>query len=429
MKTEIKTINSNTRELVVTVDLETAQKDFQKVFNKVRKNLEMPGFRKGKVPVSYIEKNYMDYIKDEYFDKYAESYYKEALKESDVRPVSAGQIKEVQWNTGEDAIFTYTFQTFPEDFEPVYQNLEVPYKDPAYDMDGQIQKAIDELLLNNAQENPFDESNIFENKDIAVLEFFENDLMPVEYENNNHVRFIIGNKTYGEDLDEKIIGKKINDVFEAEFVDQENEIKNTYQFKVVDAFKVVVPELTEEFARSNDFESIEDMKAKLGEDFQKEYETVKNRELDMAIVNAVAKANPLDIPNEFFINNARYMFNRNYNLSADSIDEETLLKFGKMFSENQTIFDLVVEKIKKTENLEITEADKDEHILTLVKDHNQTIEEYKENYKHFIESENFTDQIMHNKVIKMIKETMTIVEPPVQLENQEEITEAEIVTE
>ncbi len=149
----------------------------------------------------------------------------------------------------------------------------------------------------------------------------------------------------------------------------------------------------------------------------------------MAIVNAVAKANPLDIPNEFFINNARYMFNRNYNLSADSIDEETLLKFGKMFSENQTIFDLVVEKIKKTENLEITEADKDEHILTLVKDHNQTLEEYKENYKHFIESENFTDQIMHNKVIKMIKETMTIVEPPVQLENQEEITEAEIVTE
>ena len=53
MKTEVKKVNSNTSELIVTIELENAKKDYQKVFNKVKTRLEIPGFRKGKVYCIY----------------------------------------------------------------------------------------------------------------------------------------------------------------------------------------------------------------------------------------------------------------------------------------------------------------------------------------------------------------------------------------
>lgn len=421
MKTEIKTVNSNTREFIVTLENEEAKKDFQKVFNKVKKNLEIPGFRKGKVPQSYIEKNYMDYIKEEYFDQYAEVYYKEALKDATVRPITAGQIKEVKWDTDQECIFTYQFQCFPDDFEPVYKNIEVEYAEPTYDMETQVNKAIEELLKNNAEEIPFEENDEIAEKDLVTLEFFNNESVPGCYQENETFIFEAGTKKYGATLDQQILGLKINSVFTGTLLDAEQQIQGDYQFKVTDAFKVKLPELTEQFAKENDFDSIEDLKNKLREDFQKEFETVKNREIEQAIVRAVAKANPLDIPEEFYISNAKYMFSKNYNIPVDHLDQETLLKFGKMFTESQTIFDLVLEKVKKIENLEATEEDKNAYIELLIKDQNQTIEEYKENYKHFVDTENFTDQVLQFKLVNMIKETMTIVEPkpPVPEENDE----------
>ncbi|HPK40486.1 MAG TPA: hypothetical protein PKZ69_02595 [Candidatus Cloacimonadota bacterium] len=184
-----------------------------------------------------------------------------------------------------------------------------------------------------------------------------------------------------------------------------------YKFKVVDAFRKKLPELNDDFAKANDYESVEDMKAKMMEIFKQESDRVVENELNRSIVDAVAKLNPLEIPDAYFINNGRYMLERSYQARVDDIDEDTLLKFGKMFSENQTIFDLVVEKIKKVKELQITDEDKDDYIKDLIKDQNQTLEEYKENFKTFIDSDNFVDQVIHKKVINMIKSTMKIVEP------------------
>ncbi len=71
MKTELKEISSNTKQLIVIVENDRASKDYQKVFNKIYKGIQIPGFRKGKAPVKYVESNYKQYITEEYFDKYA----------------------------------------------------------------------------------------------------------------------------------------------------------------------------------------------------------------------------------------------------------------------------------------------------------------------------------------------------------------------
>ncbi|HPY97028.1 MAG TPA: trigger factor [Candidatus Cloacimonadota bacterium] len=409
MKTEIKKVNSNTCELIATVELEVANKNYQKVFNKVKNRLEIPGFRKGKVPNSYIETHYSQYIKEEYFDSFAEQYYKEAIKDSEAQPITAAEFKEARWDTGQDAIFTFQFHVFPDDFEPIYKDIEVPYKEPVYDFDKQIDNSINQLLESNAEKIPFDENSTVIEGDEITLEFLELDQAPEEFQENNKVVITAKNSENLADITNQVIGKKINDNIEGEF--EIDEIATKYKFKVVDAFRKKLPELNDDFAKANDYESVEDMKAKMMEIFKQESDRVVENELNRSIVDAVAKLNPLEIPDAYFINNGRYMLERSYQARVDDIDEDTLLKFGKMFSENQTIFDLVVEKIKKIKELQITDEDKDDYIKDLIKDQNQTLEEYKENFKTFIDSDNFVDQVIHKKVINMIKSTMKIVEP------------------
>lgn len=411
MKAEIKEVNSNTRELIVTIDNETAQKDFQKVFNKIRKTMEIPGFRKGKVPTTYVEKNFKEYIQNEYFDKYAGDYYKEAIETVSAKPITPGNFKDVVWNTGEDAVFTFEYQCFPEGFEPNYKNLEVEYKNPDYDMNKQIESAIKDILTSNATQNPFDENDVITNDNIITIAFEANNALPEPYFDDSELSLRVGDKKFGEDLDDKLLGLKINSIFTAEFVDNENEIKYNYQFKVVDAFKVQLPELTDDFAKSMDYESVEDMKNKLKAEFEDEYNATKDRSLEQAIVMAVAKANPLEIPDDYFIQAGRYMIEKNYGSDAKGLEDNILLNFGKAFTEAQTVFDLVVERIKDIEKFEITDEDKDEYIKIIIRGQKHTLEEYKENYKHFVESENFIAQATQFKIVKLIKETIKIVEP------------------
>ncbi|MCB5250406.1 MAG: trigger factor [Candidatus Cloacimonadales bacterium] len=426
MKTEVKKVNSNTSELIVTIELENAKKDYQKVFNKVKTRLEIPGFRKGKVPTAYIEKHYEQYIKEDYFESYAQNYYKEAIEIAKVNPIAAAEIKEVKWNTGEDAVFTYQFQHFPDDFEPIYKDLEVAYKEPVYDYDNQINESLKQIQDSFSEYIPFDESMTIQNDDKVTLENKSDEPIPTKAKNENLNDIIIGKNILGDDFNEKAIGKKINDTFEATV---ENNVENTdetevytFNFFVTDAFRKQLPEINDDLAKANDYESLDDMKTKIRESFEQEHKRVIENELNRAIVEAVAKANPMELPDEYFINSARYMFEKTYQANTEGIDNETLLKFGKMFTESQTIFDLVMEKVKKNENIQISDEDKDEYIKELVKDQNQTVEEYKENFKTFIEGDNFIDQVLHKKVVDLVKSTMKIVEPKENSETVEEET-------
>jgi trigger factor len=75
---------------------------------------------------------------------------------------------------------------------------------------------------------------------------------------------------------------------------------------VTDAFKFQLPELNDDFAKTMDFESVEDMKNKLKEEFDAEFNATKGRALEQAIVMAIAKANPIEIPDDYLLGWPQY---------------------------------------------------------------------------------------------------------------------------
>ena len=69
MKIEIKDISQVEKEMKITIEAEQATKDYYKILNKMKKYVAIPGFRKGKSPTALIERNYADYIKEEFYNQ------------------------------------------------------------------------------------------------------------------------------------------------------------------------------------------------------------------------------------------------------------------------------------------------------------------------------------------------------------------------
>lgn len=425
MKAELKEINSNTRQLIVIVENERAQKDYQKVFNKVYKNIQIPGFRKGKAPVKYVESSYKQYITEEYFDKYAGEYYKEALDVSNAKPITQGHLININWDNDQEAVLTFEFKCFPEKFDVNYKNLEVPFKELEKNVDAEVEANLQSLREANATQEPLDENGVV-GVDCEVTISFSLAEESHFINLDNPLTLTVGKsaEVIGTDFDEKVIGKKINDVFEVNFVHQHDDeiITETVEVKIEDAFFKTLPLLDDAFALSMDYESLEAMKAKLTSEAEAAFEMNNMQAIEQAIITALIKNNPLDIPDEYYIRNGQYMLEKQYNSSLGNISEDILLNFGKIYSEMQTVFELVAERIKEVENIEITDADVDNYLEIILKNDDKTVEEYKENYKHVVENEDFKTRVMQHKVLEIVKSTMVIVEPKM----EEEIIETPV---
>ncbi len=332
---------------------------------------------------------------------------------------------DIKWDNDQDALFTFEFKCFPEKFDVNYKNLEVEFQTLPNNVEEEVNINLETLRDANATLEPFDENGLIENTNEVKISFELSADSHFGYL-DNPLTLTIGSDSakIGEDVDLALIGKKINDQVEVNFTHQHEDevITETVKIKVEDAFYKVLPELNDSFAISLDYDSFEAMKAKLTDEATIKYEISNEQALEQAVVSSLVKNNSLDIPDEYYIRNGKYMLEKNYNASLDSISDEILLNFGKIYSEQQTVFELVAERIKEIENLEITDNDVDTYLELILKGEDKSVEDYKENYKHVIENDDFKTRVMQHRVLEIVKSTMTIVEP----KKEEEIIESPV---
>src|SRR6056297_2386204 len=128
VKHEVKEISQTVKELKITIEAKEAQADYREVLAKFKKYVQIPGFRKGKAPISKVEKMYGDYAKEQFYDDKLGKYYKAALDEIDETPINAGEATDIKWEKGEDLVATFRFEVMPEIKVEKYKDLEIPFE-------------------------------------------------------------------------------------------------------------------------------------------------------------------------------------------------------------------------------------------------------------------------------------------------------------
>ena len=165
-----KTENANEVKLELTIEAQKFDEAIQKVYFKSAKYFNIPGFRKGKAPMSIVEKYYgKEIFYEDAFNEVAPEELETALKENKIEAVSRPDIDVKQIEKGKDLIFTAVFQTKPEAELGKYKGIEIPKIEYTVS-DEDINHELSHMQEHNSRLISIDDRPV-EKGDITVIDF------------------------------------------------------------------------------------------------------------------------------------------------------------------------------------------------------------------------------------------------------------------
>jgi len=305
MDVVVENVNELTRKLSITLPAEDVAKELDKAYKKLSREVSLKGFRRGKVPMSVLKKNFKDRVQDEVGEKLVQATYFDAVEKEKLDPVVHPEIREHSFR--EDGTFLYVAEV---DVKPVFELNEykgIKVERPVTDVtDEEVDARVEELRRQHAVLRSADDDYAVQADDVAVVDFqgFHNDKAMPEVHNENY-SVDIGSGSLGKEFEEKLIGLKKGDktLYEVEFpAGYPNPVLagKTVEFKVdVKGVKQrIKPDLDDEFAKDikEEYQTLDDLKKGIREQLQKEKEKALEGDLDDRIMHALIDANPFDVP-------------------------------------------------------------------------------------------------------------------------------------
>ena len=394
-----KTENTNELKLTFNVPAETFDAGMKKVYAKTAKYFNIPGFRKGKAPMSLVERTYgSEIFYEDTFNEIVPDIFEKEIEENKLEVVSKPQIDIVQIGKGKELIFTAIVQTKPEVKLGKYKGIElekVEHKIMAKDVNAEL----DRMANKNARLISV-ETGAVKEKDIAVIDF-EGFVDGVAFEGGkaeNH-ELEIGSKTFIPGFEDQIIGMKvdeereINVKFPEEYFSAELAGKDAmFKVKLHEIKRKELPKIDDEFAKDvSEFETLKELKDSIKEKLQAESATKAKYETEENAIKAVCDATEIDIPSgmvETEIDNmlkdieTRLSYqglNLKQYLQMMGKTEEDMRKEYEEQAKTSVKSRLVLEAIVKAEKLEADKKEIDAKIKEMAENYGKKAEELKDN--------------------------------------------------
>lgn len=398
MSLQVEKLEHNMAKLTIEVSAEELEKAIQGAYNKQKKNISIPGFRKGKVPRQMIEKMYgPEVFYDDAANQLIPEAYGKVYDEEDLEIVSQPKIDIVQIEKGKPFIFTAEVALKPEVTLGEYKGLKVEKISNRV-----TQKEIDAKLAEEQEKNARTVSvtdRPVQDKDEVVMDF-EGFVDGVAFEGGKGENYplTIGSGAFIPGFEEQLIGanleeeKEVNVKFPEEYHAKDLAGKEAVFKCTVHEIKVKeLPELDDEFASDvSEFDTLDaykaDIKAKIKE--QKIAEGKRKQE-DKAVEEAIANAQ-MDIPEAMIDTEVRQMANdfaqrlQQQGLTLDQYFQFTGMTADKMTEElkpqalKRIQTRLVLEAIVKAENIEISDEKIDEEIQKMADAYKMEADKLKE---------------------------------------------------
>lgn len=421
MNIKAEKIETNVVKLEVTVPAEDFIAAMQKSYRKNLNKFNVPGFRKGKVPMTIVEKMYGPEVlfEDAAYFIYEDTYPK-AIDEQNLIPVDYPKLDIVQIEKGKDFIYTAEVTVKPEVKLGQYKGLEVEKVEyPVTDED--VEKQINSMRERNAR--IIDKDGAIENGDIAVIDF-EGFIDGVAFEGGKGTDYelTIGSNTFIPGFEEQLVGKKageevdVNVTFPEDYHAEELKGKPA-TFKVtVKAVKAKeLPALDDEFAKDvSEFDTLDELR----QDERKKLEAGNaeraKREFEEKVIEKAIEACEVEIPQAMIDREADYMIRDiDSRLQYQGLNVEKYAKIlGTTVDEMKKEFmepaaknvkrALVLEAIAKAENIDATDdeiAAKAEEIAKQYKP--EDVEKIK-NQIIASQKDIIRDELVNNKVIELL---------------------------
>ena len=425
MSVKVENLEHNMAKLTIEVSAEELEKALNTAYNKQKRQISVPGFRKGKVPRAMIEKMYgAEIFYEDAANELMQQTYPSAVDESGVDIVSRPTVDVVQIEKGKPFIYTAEVATRPEVTLGKYMGVTVTKIDTSV-TEEEVEAELENQRNTNARTVTVTDRPVKEG-DTAVIDF-EGFVDGVAFDGGkaeNH-SLEIGSHSFIDTFEDQLVGKnagdevEVNVTFPEEYQAADLAGKPAlFKVKINEIKAKELPELNDEFAQDvagvdTLAEYKEELKKNLTE--KKENEAKKTKE-DEAIQKIIDKSK-MDLPEAMIDTQCETMVNEFAQRIAQSgLSMDQYLQFSGMTvdqlkeqvrpeAETRIKSSLVLEQIAKEENIEVSDEDIDAEIEKMAKAYGMEADKLKE-YMGDSEKESMKRDLAITKAVDLIMENV-----------------------
>lgn len=375
MKATWEKTEDNKGILTIETNEDTVSNALSDAFKKVAHKVNVPGFRKGKVPRAIFEKRFgVESLYQDALNIMLPDVYEAAVKEANIKPVDRPDIDVEQFEKGKTCIFKATITVEPEVTLGEYKNLEIPPKEFNV-TDEQIDSELKKMQKQQGQLVTVEGQGTVSQGDHVVIDF-EGFLEGVPFQGGkgeNHT-LEIGSGSFIPGFEEQLVGmalgeeKDIDVTFPEEYHAPDLAGKPVvFKVKVNELKQLSLPELDDEFVKDvSELDTLEelrkDIEGKLREKSKKEEEEyIRNQVIEQAASNAEVNIPAIMIENEaeqMLRDFEQQLMYQGMNLeSLFGKSKEELKEEWKENAEKSVKNRLVIQAIGKVESVDVTEEE------------------------------------------------------------------------
>ncbi|AHD06647.1 trigger factor [Paenibacillus larvae] len=396
MKASWEKIEKNTAVLDIEVEESKVAEALDKAFKKVVKKVNVPGFRKGKVPRQIFEKKFgIDVLYQDALDIILPEAYMEAVNETGIEPVGRPEVDVEQFAKGQTLKFKVTVTVKPEVKLGEYKGLEVPAGETVV-TEEEIKEELERLQQRHAELEVAEEGAAAENGNITVIDF-EGFVDGEAFEGGKAEKYTLelGSGSFIPGFEEQVVGMKKDEEKDIEATFPEDyhaeELKGkkaVFKVKLHDIKRKNLPELDDEFAKDiSEFDTLEEYKKDLKQKLSEKKNQEQQAKREAAVVEKAAANAEVDIPAEMIEAEQDQMvqeFERRLGMQGMNLDlyfqfsgqnVDTLKEQMKEDAEKRVRNNLVLEAIAEQENITASDENVNAEIEKLAESYQRTAEE------------------------------------------------------
>ena len=397
MSTTVEKISSN--KVKISFDVESAKFDeaMAKAYLKVRNQVTIPGFRKGKAPRKMIENMYGEGVfYDEAFELIFDEVYGPAVEENKIEVVDRPEIEIMEIGSGKNLKFTCEVFVRPDVTLGEYKGVSVK-KETTEVTDAQVDAKVEEERAKQATEVSVEDRAVAEGDTVNLDYSGSVDGVAFAGGTAEGQTLKIGSHTFIPGFEEQMVGmnigeeKDLNVTFPEQYHSDELAGKAAvFHVKVNAITETQLPELDDDFAKDiSEFDTLAEYKADIRAKLEAEAAERDNNEFTNAVIEKVLDNAEVMIPEAMIERQIDSMMRDfEYRLMGNGLKLDDFLKYTgsdmQAFRENyrgQAIKSvkahLVLEAIEKAENIDATEEQIDKQLAAFAAQTGKTVEEFK----------------------------------------------------
>ena len=432
--------NGNNATIVVEIDHDLMESGINKAYMKARKNITLPGFRKGKAPRKMIETMYGAHVfyEDDLEEIFPQVYDFAVKGQEDLKAIGRPSLTDMQIDDESKTVtLTLTTELYPEVTLGQYKDLEVE-KPEAEVTEAQVQAELDRMAENVAATETVD--GPAKDGDTANIDFLGTlNGVPFDGGKGENYDLKLGSHSFVPGFEEQVVGMSAGEEKDIDITFPENYTPElagkpvVFHVKVNEVKHKEVPAIDDEFAKDvSEFDTLEELKADTRKQLTNDREAAAQRAFEDALMQKVADGIQADIPDEMVDVQAQQMMeNFQQQLAAQGIPFDQYLKMTNTTEDDfkkqahdpavqQVRMDLAVAALVKAENLEATAQEIEDELKTVADKYGMDLDTIKK----YLPEADVREQVLRSKAIKAVADAAVAVAPVVE-ESQEEAKQEE----